>query len=681
VASPLPSQNSEPTYLDFFGMTRAPFCRLAAPSEVFYSDQCSLLNSHLTDATEQPDSLIAVCGADGSGKTTLLNQYLAGFGDDLCYAAFDETCVEGTQFYCSFLTQIGFGEISGTLPELQRITREFLVHQGKKGEHVLFFVDNTQLVRPAVLEQLRWIAEINNDNERVLSVILAGNLNLPRILASPAMRSLKFRYQTNFHIRAYSEIETDDYVRHHLNLAGAADAPKFSDESRTLIYRFTGGIPRTINRLCNAVLTESCAQGTRVISEERIRSVAAARRILPHVVPISGKGRRKTDLGLTLLMRDFSAGERITGRQPDTTLPNAESWKASLRHDVELNELLVQAAELSSQLEGANEEKRRALTDAEKQDEELRQVRAQLGAQIEATGNLAQALDDKAKAIGQLHAALSDSEKRRHDAEKVGRSLADHIDELLGKLDASNKEVEALTAMQTNCDDKLDQLTQALAESKATLAERSETVETLAANLGKWESAKSDQVITDLRAQLTAQATELDGLLTTVASSAAEIANLKEASSVGKKAAKIDALETSLANSREEYATLRNQLEALPPEKKTILHSTKRESVSANGNATTIELFLDGKLVKIMDLAGGPSRILIGRAQDCQLHLNNEFVSRHHALIFCTEDRIAIEDLHSSNGIHVNSKKVGHSDLQPGDTVAIGGFRLRLKRG
>lgn len=781
MASPLPSQDSEPTYLDFFGMTRAPFCRLSAPSEIFYSDQCSLLNSHLTGATEQPDSLIVVCGADGSGKTTLLNQYLAGLGDDLCHAAFDETCVEATQFYCSFLTQIGFGEISGTLRELQRIAREFLIHQGKRGEHVLFIVDSTQLVRPAVLEQLRWIAEINIDNERALSVVLAGNLNLPRILDSPAMRSLKFRYQTNFHIRAYSEIETDNYVRHHLNLAGAADAAKFSDESRALIYRFTGGIPRTINRLCNAVLTESCAQGTRVISEERIRSVAAARRILPQVVPKKGNGRRKTDLdlSLSLLMPDFYAGERMTGRQPDTTLPNAESWKASLRHDVEFSELLAQVAELSSQLEGANEVKRRALTDAEKQDKDLRQVRAQLGAQIEAAGNLAQALDDKAKAIGQLNAALSDSEKRRHEAERVGRSLADHMDELLGTLDASNKEVEALTVRQTKCDDKLDLLTQALAESKVTLAERNETVEKLAANLDKWESSKSDEVITDLRAQLAAQATELNGLLTTVASSAAEIANLKEALSDGKKAllqseksskhliaeletergltniantmhcktqkrleilernnlelqtsveqlhadlevsakkaGKIDALEKSLDNSREEYATLRNQLEALesleklvaeeddriaeleadldsyaagpnrteklPLEKKTILHSTKRESVSANGNATTIELFLDGKLVKIMDLAGGPPRILIGRAQDCELHLNNKFVSRHHALISCTAGRIAIEDLHSSNGIHVNSRKVGHSDLRPGDTVAIGDFRLRLKRG
>jgi pSer/pThr/pTyr-binding forkhead associated (FHA) protein len=103
--------------------------------------------------------------------------------------------------------------------------------------------------------------------------------------------------------------------------------------------------------------------------------------------------------------------------------------------------------------------------------------------------------------------------------------------------------------------------------------------------------------------------------------------------------------------------------------------------VSANGNATTIELFQGGKLVNIINLAGGPSRILIGRAQDCELHLNNKFVSRHHALISCTEGRIAIEDLHSSNGIHVNSKKVCHSDLHPGDTVAIGDYRLRLKRG
>ncbi len=779
MASSLPSQDFEPPFLEFFGMTRAPFGSLSAPSEFFHSDQCSLLNFHLTAATERVDSLIVVCGADGIGKTTLLNQYIAGLGDELCYVAFDETCVQGTEFYCSFLKQIGFGEISGTLRELQHITREFIIHRGNKGKHVLFFMDNAHLVRPAVLEQLRWTADIKIDNERALSLVLAGNLNLQRIMDSPAMRSLQFRYQTNFHIRAYSEVETDDYIRNRLNLAGAADAAKFSDESRALIYRFTGGNPRMINTLCNAVLTESCALGTRVISEQRIRSVADARKMLPHVVPIRGKGRRKNDPHVSLSMHDTNAGERITCRQPDTTLSISETLQAPLRHDVEIKELLVEIAELSSQLEEANKAKHLALTNAGKHDKDLGEVRAQLAAQIESTENLAKAIDDKAKDIGQLKAALSDSEQLRREVEKAGQSLADEIDELHGKLDASNKEVEKPTAKQKQYDEEIDQLTEALADSKVTLAERDKAVEKLAASFNQWETSKSDEVITDLRAQLAPQAIELVGPLTTDASSAVEIANLKKALSASKKAllqseqstkdliadlrkkqrltkrastthaktqvqfeflerrnaelqtsveelnadlkvsakkaGQIDAPEKPLENYREEHVTLRNQRETLEnleklvaekdgriaelqagldsytaqtsrtetllPEKMAILHSSEREFVSSNGNATTVEILLDGKLLKVVDLAGGPSRIMIGRARDCDLLLNSKFVSGHHAFIVCTEDRIAIEDLHSSNGIFVNSKKVGHSDLRPGDIVAIGNFRLRLKRG
>ncbi len=779
MASPLPSQESEPTFLDFFGMTRAPFCRLEAASEIFYSDQCSLLNSHLTDATERADSLIVVCGADGSGKTTLLNQYIAGLGEDLCYAAFDETCVESAQFYCSFLKQIGFDEISGTLRELQRITREFLIHRGKNGKHVLFFMDNAQLVRPAVLEQLRWIAEIKNDDERVLSMVLAGNPKLPRIMDSPAMSSLKFRYQTNFHIRVYSERETDDYVRHRLSLAGAADAARFSDESRALIYRFTGGIPRMINMLCNAVLAESCAQGTRVISEQLIRSVADAHRILPHVVPIKGKGRRKADTGLSLLMPDSNASEFITGQQPRTTLANRESLQAPARHDAEINELLVRIAELSSQAEGANEENRLALAEAEKHDKKLGEVRTQLAAQIEGAETLTRALDDKARDIGQLNAAISVSEKLRQDAEVAGKALAGDIEELRGKLEARNREVEDLAARQKKNDEKIDQLTETLAESKLTLAERGKTVEALAASLGKWETANSGEVMTELRAQLVAQAAELDALFATVASSTAELSKLKETladsknallqseesskaviadfkkerrltkranTALGKtnerlevlarnnsklqisiaelnadlegsarKAGKIDALEKSLEAAREEYATLRSRLEALEslekliaekdgriaeleadleshnveltdtetllPQKKTAFESRKQKCVVADGDPATIELFLDGKPLKVMDLGGGPSRMMIGRAQDCEIRLNSKFVSRHHAFIICTEDGVTIEDLHSSNGVFVNSEKVAHAVLRSGDTVGIGNFWLRLKRG
>ncbi|HXV40350.1 MAG TPA: FHA domain-containing protein [Steroidobacteraceae bacterium] len=646
MASPLPSEVVEPTFLPFFGMERAPFLNLSAPTEMFQTDQSALLKSHLAAATRRADSLVVIFGADGVGKTTLLNEYIAGLGDEVCYAAFDETCVEGIQFYRSFLEQIGLGEIVGTLRELQHITSEYLVHRGKNGGHALIFVDNAHLVRPAVLEQLRWIADIKIDYMRAFSMVLAGGLKFQRIMESPAMRSLRFRYQTNFHVRALTEAETRDYVRHRLNLAGGADAVKFPDESLALIYRFTGGNPGMINTLCHAVLAESCAQGTRVITEQRVRSLAEAGKMPPHVVPIRGKGRRKTDPEPSLSAPGVDSGERMAGRQHDAALPAGESSRAPLHHDVEIRELLVRITELSSQLERkASEEKRRALMDARKHDKDVGELREQLAAQAELAAGHSRALDDRARDVARLNAALLDS----------------------------HKNAERLAIRQEQYDRQIGGLTQALAESEAALADRDATIAGLAA--------------------------ELSRLQTTAAGSAAEIVRLEEALSGSRNApprggkASREAITDRKKQRRsarraramqrdagpDAGATGTSRTETLLPGQMNSVPAIECTTVTANGYATMIELFLDGKPWKVVDLVGKPRRMMVGRAEDCDVRLDSKYVSRHHAIIVTKEGSVAIEDLRSSNGIFVNAQKVDQSELRPGDTVAIGNFWLRLK--
>ena len=292
---PLP----EETFLKYFGMRRPPFGPPLDPLEIFDCEQYSLLNERLASATEHAGRLVVICGVDGSGKTTLLNRHVANLPEDTAYARFDETCKTGKQFYFEFLKQLGFDEISGTLNEFRNIIREFLIYQGKAGNPVLLLVDNAHLVKPSVLEQLRWISATKIKERGVLSMVLAGNSDLPRIMKSPAMRSLKVDHRVDFNIRAYTESETEAYVWHCLSASGGADVAKFSNDARAMIYRYTGGIPGQINALCNATLAEACARENRVIDDKLIRAVADKEEMLPHAVQLKSKGRRKTDQNYT----------------------------------------------------------------------------------------------------------------------------------------------------------------------------------------------------------------------------------------------------------------------------------------------------------------------------------------------------------------------------------------------
>ena len=355
-----------PTYLEFFGMTRPPFARVSEPAEVFHAEQYSLLYEHLTNATQRPDCLMVICGANGSGKTTLLNRYIASLSHEDFFASFDETCSEATQFHCALLRQLGFNDITGTLNELRHISRQFLIHRGLAGDHVLLVIDNAHLVSPSVLEQLRWLSDIKAEDRRVISIVLSGNADLPRIMDSPAMRSIRFQYHVDFNIRVYTEQETDEYIRHRLRLAGAADSAKLSTEARPLIHRFSGGVPSLVNRLCNAVFTEAHAQETRIITEELIRGVAETHKFVPHVVPLQGKGRRRSDSSIRQMTLDASTEERISPREvPPKSTPEMLGSRPDDRgeRDVDVTKLQAQVTQLSDELAKFVADKEEALQD------------------------------------------------------------------------------------------------------------------------------------------------------------------------------------------------------------------------------------------------------------------------------------------------------------------------------
>ncbi|MGB5581341.1 MAG: FHA domain-containing protein [Woeseia sp.] len=483
----------------------------------------------MSKAGEQSDTLLVICGTDGSGKTTLLNQYISSIDEDRCYAAFDETCQDGMQFYCSFLRQLGFGEITGTLRELRRITREFIINRGHAGEVVLFFLDNAHLVRPEVLEQLRWIAETRVDERRILSIVVAGNLNLRRIMDSPAMSSVQFQNHINFTIRVYSEVETEDYVRHRMRLAGAAEAVQFAEGARALIYRFSGGVPRQINRICDAVLAEAKTKATHLVDEQLIRSVADAHQIMPHVVPLTSKGRRKTDTAREQSSVEDQGEERITTREaePAATAKAAQKAGPAAANDVQF--LLAQVARLTRQLDESKDQISQTLQKSTKQDAGIEVLRAKLVLKEAEAERYASVADKGAEEIVRLNRSLHKSHAALREYEITSRELVAEVTSLREQLKASDTESARLASTINSHEEKIGWLTQLLADNQKSLQDSEAFVDQLTADLDELKNAGTDEVIAHLRTQLDAQSKESESLAAGIASKADEIDKLRDA--------------------------------------------------------------------------------------------------------------------------------------------------------
>ena len=472
-----------PTYLDFFGFTRPPFARFADGSNLYASEQYSLLMEHLANAASSGDSLVVLCGADGSGKSTLLNRFLAGVDEHTYRVVIDENCHEEKQFYTAFLTQIGFQEITGTISELRNITKEFLVCRGIARDHVLIIIDNAHLTDPMILEQLKWLCGVKIKDRRALSIVLAGNANIIRVVDAPAMRQIKFRKHVVFGIRSYSEEETADYVWHRLRLAGGISGVKLPGKTNSAIHRYSGGIPRLINRLCDKMLAEAHSLESRVITEDMVRTAAKRLQLLPHVTPFHGKGRRKND-------PDFTHIRAV----PKTAVVDTER-------------LSQEIAELSEQLEDLRADKAQAIQDIDSRNEEIIALREEFDSQTTAVERLTHSLASSSDEITQKNLALTDKDMALQDSENRIKDLATELEKEIQAREAAESELAKVTAtieelrqLKTEFRTTVDNV-QADLEAGLTVAdERAVKIEAL------------EKKVSDLNDEIEGKAAELDSL-------------------------------------------------------------------------------------------------------------------------------------------------------------------------
>lgn len=418
---------SQTSYLDFFGLERPPFARLDGPASIYAAEQYPMLFDKLTAAKSEPDCLLVLRGVDGAGKTTLLNRYLSCLCDDETFASIDESCKSAIAFYQAFFEQIGFENIDGKLEELQTITREFLVHRAVLGDPVLLVIDNAHNIHPAVFQQLLWLATIEHKGSRVFSAVLAGNSKLDRILESPAMVRLGFRRRMNFHIRVFTEEETAEYISFRLVLADMASNVTFTPEALALVHRFTGGIPRMINRVCSLLLGEACKRESTRIDDGIVRAVAEAHQLPANVFPLKRRGRRKTDVDLGMSAADTGEMEQIKLGEAPNDDTRRRRVAAPPEPDVDIVHLFDQVAELSAQIGQLKAEKAKTAESHEKQlDAQKRALRTARSKATRAENRAAKLEEAKASLLQaslKLRADLRSAKKKTKELSKAEQQL------------------------------------------------------------------------------------------------------------------------------------------------------------------------------------------------------------------------------------------------------------------
>jgi general secretion pathway protein A len=268
---------------EYYGFVEKPFSLTPDPKYLYKSESHANAFDLLQYAIRRREGFVVVTGDIGTGKTTLcraileqldrktftalvLNPFLSE--DDLLRLILQDFGVVSRE-------EIKKGRLAGvSKQELIDTLNEFLLSLQPLRAGALLIIDEAQNLPRQVLEQIRILSNLETDKEKLLQIVLVGQLNLKDLLRSPELRQLDQRVSIRYELKPLTREETSAYVAHRLTIAGGGAVVSFAPKALDLVHKYTTGIPRLINLVCDRALLGGYSARTSRITPELILGAA-----------------------------------------------------------------------------------------------------------------------------------------------------------------------------------------------------------------------------------------------------------------------------------------------------------------------------------------------------------------------------------------------------------------------
>jgi putative secretion ATPase (PEP-CTERM system associated) len=258
-------------YLEFFGLSEQPFQLTPDPAFLYLSKAHARAKAYMEFAVLNSDGFSVITGEIGSGKTLLVQNLISELEDNVTVARLYQTQLDDIELLRAVLAEFGIKAFRAKKAELLLRLKTFLIEQYKQGKSVILIVDEAQNLSLRTLEEVRLLTGLETEKNKILNIILVGQPELNDVLNSPHLEQLSQRIRLRFHITALSPDEAREYIYHRMAVAGGDGPTVFPEASMPLIYKYTGGVPRLLNILCDTSLLSAFVQERKVVDEDLLR--------------------------------------------------------------------------------------------------------------------------------------------------------------------------------------------------------------------------------------------------------------------------------------------------------------------------------------------------------------------------------------------------------------------------
>jgi putative secretion ATPase (PEP-CTERM system associated) len=260
-------------YESFFNLRVKPFDLLPDHRFIYLSKSHKKAITYLDYGIRERSGFILLTGEVGSGKTTLIRNLLDKHYERVVLSKVFNTRVTSEQLLAMVNDDFGLAVQGKDKITLIRDLNTFLIEQYAAGNQPILIIDEAQNLSTDLLEEVRMLSNLEASNSKLLQIVLVGQPELRTILATPGLRQLRQRISINCHLQALSRAEVEQYIFHRLEVAGNSKAVDFEAESFDAIFRYSRGIPRLINIICDFLMLSAYAEETSMINVEMIQDV------------------------------------------------------------------------------------------------------------------------------------------------------------------------------------------------------------------------------------------------------------------------------------------------------------------------------------------------------------------------------------------------------------------------
>jgi len=260
------------TYEQFYGLKENPFGVTPDVRFFFSSKSHQDALAYLRYTLGERKGFAVITGEVGVGKTTVVKRFVETLNGGVDLAVVLNPKLSFKQLLGTVARELGFAVKGKNKADLLLDLKDFLVEARRRDRSVVLIVDEAQNLPASSLEEIRMLSNLEMESSKLLQIAFVGQPELSDMLNLKSLRQLRQRIPGICTIGPLSKDDVEQYVRTRLETAGSQGAPEFAPEAFDEVFKYSGGIPRLINFVCDRSLLLGFVEEARSVDGRLVRA-------------------------------------------------------------------------------------------------------------------------------------------------------------------------------------------------------------------------------------------------------------------------------------------------------------------------------------------------------------------------------------------------------------------------